>query len=180
MRNRSSRAAASISVEKIERTIVRIRNHRVMLDADLAVLYRVTAKGLNQAVKRNRERFPEDFMFRLTGEELRSLRSQSVTLKRRRGRHRKYLPYAFTEQGVAMPSGVLRSRRAVKVNVEIMRAFVRLRHMLRSNAELARELDQLEAKYDGQFEAVFQAIRQLMAPPAAARKRIGFLQVRHI
>jgi hypothetical protein len=165
---------ALIPVERIERTILRLRGHNVMLDADLAALYQVDVKVLNQAFKRNRDRFPADFVFQLTAEEAESLRSQIVTLKVGRGRHRKYLPYAFTEQGVAMLSGVLRSRRAVKVNIEIMRAFVRLRRMLQSNAELAKKLDELEAKYDAQFKVVFQAIRELMAPPPASRKRIGF------
>jgi hypothetical protein len=124
-------------------------------------------------VKRNRERFPADFMFRLTARELECLRSQNVTAKPGRG-GRRAPPYAFTEQGVAMLSSVLRSARAVRVNIEIMRAFVQLRRVLASNAELARALDALETRYDAQFEAVFQAIRELMAPPAAQRKRIGF------
>ena len=165
---------ALIPVERIERTILRLRGHNVMLDADLAALYQVDVKVLNQAFKRNRDRFPADFVFQLTAEEAESSRSQIVTLKVGRGRHRKYLPHAFTEQGVAMLSGVLRSRRAVKVNIEIMRAFVRLRRMLQSNAELAKKLDELEAKYDAQFKVVFQAIRELMMPPPASRKRIGF------
>jgi hypothetical protein len=148
-----------------------------MLDADLAVLYGVEVKVLNQAVKRNIERFPEDFMFQLTAEEAATLRSQTVTLKPGRGRHRKYLPYAFTEQGVAMLSSVLRSRRAVLVNIEIMRAFVRLRQMLASHADLARKLEALEKKYDAQFKVVFDAIRELMAPPTPKHKRpIGFAQ----
>ena len=177
-----------IPVERIERAIFVIRGHKVMLDSDLASLYDVETKILNQAVKRNTDRFPEDFMFQLSEEEfenLRSqtvtsnfnsgLRSQSVTLKGGRGQHRKYLPYAFTEQGVAMPSSVLRSPRAVAVNVEIMRAFVRLRQMLASHADLARKLDALEKKYDAQFRIVFDAIRQLMAPPEAKpQRKIGF------
>ena len=174
MRTRSSKRSALIPVQKIERSIVRLRGHSVMLDSDLASLYRVDARTLNQAVKRNRDRFPSDFMFRLTGQEAESLRSQIVILKPGRGSHRKYRPYAFTEQGVAMLSSVLRSRRAVRVNVEIMRAFVRLRQMLQSNAELAKKLDELEARYDDQFEEVFHAIRELMAPPPTSRKRIGF------
>ena len=169
---------ALIPVERIERTILRLRGHNVMLDADLAALYQVDVKVLNQAVKRNRERFPLDFMFQLTTEEAASLRSQIVTLESGRGRHRKYLPYAFTEQGVAMLSSVLRSARAVRVNIEIMRAFVRLRQMLQSNAELAKKLDELEAKYDAQFKVVFQAIRELMTPAPAPRRRIGFQPVK--
>jgi len=144
------------------------------MDADLAVLYGVATKVLNQAVHRNLERFPADFMFQLTPEEAASPRSQIVTLDAGRGRHRKYLPYAFTEQGVAMLSSVLRSRKAVLVNVEIMRTFVRLRQMLESDAGLAKKLDALERRYDAQFKVVFDAIRALMSPPVPARKRIGF------
>jgi hypothetical protein len=126
-------------------------------------------------VKRNRERFPEDFMSQLTEAEHEALRSQTVTLKARRGRHRKYLPFAFTEQGVAMLSSVLRSERAIHVNIEIMRAFVRLRHLLSSHADLARKLEALEKKYDAQFKAVFDAIRQLMEPiPEPPKARFGF------
>jgi hypothetical protein len=146
-----------------------------MVDTDLADLYEVPVKVLNQAVKRNRSRFPEDFMFQLTFEESDSLRSHFVTLKVGRGRHRKYLPFAFTEQGVAMLSSVLRSKRAVRVNIEIMRAFVRLRQMLASNAQMARKLADLENKYDAQFKVVFDAIRQLMAPPEPKKRKIGFL-----
>jgi hypothetical protein len=131
---------------------------------------------LNQAVRRNLARFPADFMFRLTSEEAGVLRSQIVTLDGGRGRHRKYLPFAFTEQGVAMLSSVLRSPRAVQVNIEIMRAFVRLRRMLEDNAELARKLAALEKKYDGQFRMVFDAIRELMTPAVPKRRRIGFQQ----
>lgn len=146
-----------------------------MLDADLAGLYGVPVKRLNEQVQRNRERFPDDFMFQLSPVEAACLRSQTATLKTgSRGRHRKYLPFAFTEQGVAMLSGVLRSSRAIQVNIEIMRAFVRLRRMLQSNAELARKLAALEAKYDGQFRVVFEAIRELMTPPEGPRRRIGY------
>jgi hypothetical protein len=128
---------------------------------------------LNQAVKRNRERFPADFMFRLTAREAASLRSQIVTSKAGRG-GRRSAPYAFTEQGVAMLSSVLRSSRAIRVNIQIMRAFVRLRQMLASNSDLATKLGELETRYDGQFKIVFRAIRALMAPTTASRKRIGF------
>lgn len=158
----------------VERAIVSVRGQRVMLDSYLASLYGVDARALNQAVSRNLERFPEDFMFRLTHDEVRVLGSQIVTLEGGRGRHRKYLPYVFTEQGVAMLSSVLRSPRAVQVNIEIMRAFVRLRLMLQENAELARKLAALEKKYDGQFRMVFDAIRELMSPAVPARRRIGF------
>jgi hypothetical protein len=163
-----------VPVERVEGAILVVRGHRVILDEDLARLYDVEVKVLNQAVKRNAERFPEDFMFQLTEEEAAFLRSQTVTLKAGRGQHRKYRPYAFTEQGVAMLSGVLRSQRAVQVNIEIMRAFVRLRQMLMANADLARKLALLERKYDAQFKVVFEAIRDLMEPPAKASRRIGF------
>ncbi len=160
----------------IEREILVLRRHRVILDEQLAPLYGVEVKVLNQAVKRNRERFPEDFMFQLTATETALLRSQTVTLEvaRGRGAHRKYRPYAFTEQGVAMLSSVLHSPRAVQVNIEIMRAFVRLRRMLQENADLARKLAALEKKYDAQFKIVFDAIRELMEPTVEAPRPIGF------
>lgn len=164
-----------IPIDAIQNRILLIRGQRVMMDYDLAHLYEVDAKVLNQAVKRNPDRFPEDFMFQLTAEESARLRSQTVTLKTGRGQHRKYLPYAFTEQGVSMLSSVLRSKRAVMVNVEIMRAFVRLRQMLASNVALARKLATLEKKYDAQFKVVFDAIRELMTPVDSKKKRpIGF------
>jgi hypothetical protein len=147
---------------------------RVMLDEDLARLYGVEVRVLNQAVSRNIERFPGDFMFQLTTEEAALLRSQTVILETGRGRHRKYMPFAFTEHGVAMLSSVLRSSRAVQVNIEIMRAFVRLRQMMASNAELARRLDALEKKHDAKFRVVFEAIRQLVTPPRPKPGRIGF------
>lgn len=145
-----------------------------MIDSDLAGLYGVTTSALNRAVKRNLERFPDDFMFQLTSEESDSLRCQTGISNEQRG-GRRYLPYAFTEQGVAMLSSVLRSERAVQVNIAIMRAFVRLRQMLSTNADLARKLEEMEKKYDGQFKIVFDALRQLMGPPPAKPKReIGF------
>jgi hypothetical protein len=156
----------------IEERILLIRGHRVMLDADLAEIYGVTTKILNQAVKRNKERFPRDFMFQLDTDEFTNLRSQIVTSKRRGGR--RYPPYVFTEQGVAMLSSVLKSERAIHANIEIMRAFIRLRQMLASNAELARRLDELEKKYDSQFRVVFEAIRQILSPPDSKRRSIGF------
>ena len=162
-----------ITAEQIERVIVLISGHKVMLDRDLAELYGVEVKQLKRQVKRNQDRFPADFMFELSKGEYDALRSQFGTLKR--GEHSKYLPYAFTEQGVAMLSSVLRSTRAVQVNIEIMRAFVRLRQILASNAQLARKLDALEKKYDAQFKVVFEAIRELMRPPTPKRKKIGFL-----
>ena len=158
--------------ERIEQAILLIRGQKVLLDRDLADLYGVATGNLNKAVKRNRDRFPADFMFQLTPEETRSLRFQSGIL--RWGQHTKYAPYAFTEQGVAMLSSVLRSPRAVHVNIEIMRAFVRLRGILASHKDLARRLDDLESKYDEQFRTVFDAIRELMTPPEPPRKQIGF------
>ena len=161
-----------VAIERIERAIVVLRKHRVMLDADLSVLYQVETKALVRAVKRNRARFPADFMFQLTDEELEILRRQFGTSSGWGGR--RHLPYAFTEQGVAMLSSVLRSFRAVQVNIEIMRAFVRIRQMLQSNAALARKLAALEQKYDGQFRVVFDALRELVKPSGKPRKRIGF------
>ena len=166
--------------EFIEDTILLIRGKRVILDHDLAKLYGVATKVLNQAVKRNLERFPEDFMFQLTNAEveewegLKRLRSQIVTLKNARGTHRKYQPYAFTEHGILMLSSVLKSQRAVQVNIQIMRTFVRLRQMFVSNDILIERLDKLEANYDAKFKIVFSAIRQLMNPTAVKRKPMGF------
>jgi len=156
-----------------------VRGHKVMMDADLADLYGVPTKALIQAVKRNSERFPGDFVFLLTDQEVAALRSQIVTsnaVSPGRG-GRRTAPYAFTEQGVAMLSSVLRSDRAVRMNVDIMRTFVRLRDIVARDQELSRRLDALEAKYDRHFKAVFDAIRELMAPPAAApKRRIGFVR----
>jgi len=169
-------APAVIPIERITRAILLIRGQKVMLDSDLAQLYEVETKTLNRAVKRNIARFPGDFMFQLTMEEAERLRYQIGTLKTGRGRHRKYRPYAFTEQGVAMLSSVLRSERAVRVNIEIMRAFVQLRQMLSSHADLARKLAALEKKYDAQFKVVFDAIRELTAPVEPSQKRrMGFI-----
>jgi hypothetical protein len=163
-----------IPSERIERSILFFRGHRVMIDTDLAELYGVEIRVLNQGVKRNIKRFPDDFMFQLTKEEYESLRSQFVTLKSGRGGHRKYLPYVFTEQGVAMLSSVLNSERAIEVNILIMRAFVRLREMITTHKDLVRKLDILEKKYDQQFAVVFEAIRQLMSNPTPKKKLIGF------
>ena len=161
-----------IPKERISRSILLLRGQKVMLDADLASLYEVETKVLVQAVKRNLVRFPEDFMFQLSKDEFADLRSQSVTSS---WGGRRYPPYAFTEQGVAMLSSVLRSERAVRVNIEIMRAFVRLRDMLAENATLARRLEALERNYDAQFKIVFEAIRELMAPaPTEETRKIGF------
>lgn len=159
-------------VERITEAILFIRSQRVMLDADLAALYGVETKVLVQAVKRNIDRFPGDFMFQLTKQEFDNLRSQIVSSS---WGGRRYPPYAFTEQGISMLSSVLRSKRAIQVNIEIMRAFVQLRRMLASHADLARKLSALEKKYDAQFKVVFDAIRGLMAPPEPRKKRrVGF------
>jgi hypothetical protein len=156
-----------------ERRILLIRRQRIMLDYDLAALYGVQTRALKQAVRRNLNRFPSDFMFELTADEVRVMVSQTVIPGL--GKLGGAAPMAFTEQGVAMLSSVLRSPRAVQVNIAIMRAFVRLREMLLTNADLARKLADLEQKYDAQFKVVFDAIRQLMAPPPAPPKpEIGF------
>jgi hypothetical protein len=171
----AQQARSLIPVDRIERAIFLIRGQKVMLDFDLAALYGVETFNLNKAVKRNIERFPQDFMFQLTKEEAESLIFQ-IGISKKKGRGgRRHLPYAFTQEGVAMLSGVLNSERAIKVNVEIMRTFVRLREMLASNKELARRLDELEKKYDKQFKLVFDAIRELMTPPEPKRRPIGFL-----
>ena len=159
--------------EQILRSIVLIRSQKVILDHDLAALYEVPTKVLIQAVKRNATRFPADFMFRLSAREFRRLRSQIVTSNIRGGR--RSAPYVFTEQGVAMLSSVLRSGRAVAVNIEIMRAFVRLRRMLADYKQLARRIDALEEHTDGQFQVVFDAIRALMTPEVKPKRRIGYL-----
>ncbi len=185
-----------IPVRQIAKAIHWVRGEKVLLDFDLATLYGVPTKTLNQAVKRNATRFPEDFMFQLSAEETRFLRSQFVTAKSqaadnqwilpnwsqfvtssRKHRGRRYRPYAFTEQGVAMLSSVLNSERAVKVNIAIMRAFVKLRQTLETNRELARKFSELEkrvGKHDEEIDAILEAIRQLMAPPEKPRREIGF------
>ena len=172
-RSPSAPRASEVVSLAIEARIHTIRGVRVMLSTDLAVLYGAPPKALVQAVRRNRGRFPKDFLFQLTATEQRNLKSQSVTSSW--GGARRARPYAFTEQGVAMLSSVLRSARAVHVNVEIMRAFVRLRHVAASVADLARKLEEMEQAYDARFRTVFQAIRQLMQPPAPPRRRIGFV-----
>ena len=162
----------AISMERVENRILSLRGHRVMLDADLAELYGVPTKRLNEAVRRNAARFPEDFMFRLTAGEEETLRSQFATSNGRGGR--RYIPYVFTELGVAMLSSVLNSERAVQVNIAIMRAFVRLRELAASHKDVLRRLDEMEGKYDRQFKVVFDAIRALMQPPTKPRRRIGY------
>jgi len=169
-------AALPVSIESIERRIYLIRSQKVMLDSDLADLYQVPTKSLNLAVRRNADRFPEDFSFQLTKEEVSSLRFQFETSNKGRG-GRRYLPHAFTEHGVAMLSSVLNSKRAVQVNILIIRAFVKLREMLSTHKDLARKLEELEKKYqahDVQIKAVFDAIRKLIEQPVAPRRRIGF------
>jgi hypothetical protein len=158
--------------ERIEQRIFLLRGQKIMLSQHLARLYAVPVNVLNQAVKRNPDRFPPDFMFQLDPQEFALLKSQIVTSSW--GGVRRALPYAFTEQGVAMLSSVLHSKRAVQVNVEIMRAFVRLRQILSTHADLARKLEALESKYDAQFKVVFDAIRELMQPPVPDRPEIGF------
>jgi hypothetical protein len=167
---------AMIPVEVIEKKILLIRSQKVILDRDLAELYGVETRVLNQAVRRNIDRFPDDFMFSLTREEIMRISQIVISSEHSRRGSLKFSKsvMAFTEQGVAMLSSVLNSKRAVKVNIEIMRTFVRLRQMLASNAELSRKLYAFEKKYDAQFKAVFEAIRQLMTPPKKSKKIIGF------
>ena len=167
-----TKSTSIIPAERVERLIVLLRNQKVILDKDLAQLYGVSTGNLNKAVTRNIDRFPEDFMFRLTKDEFDNLRFQSGTSSWGGTRSP---PRAFTEQGVAMLSSVLRSKRAVRVNIEIMRTFVRLREMLATHKDLARKLVVLERKYDAQFKIVFDAIRKLMAPPPGKKRPpIGF------
>jgi hypothetical protein len=167
----------SITIEVIAPRIYFIRGEKVMLDSALSALYKVPTKTLNLAVKRNRERFPEDFMFQLTAEEAKALRFQNETSKRG---GRRYLPYAFTEQGVAMLSSVLRCKRAVQVNIVIMRTFVKIRQLFATNKDLAAKIEALERKYDSHdatIEQIFEAIRQLMDPkPVPASRQIGFVK----
>lgn len=170
-----TKSTALIPDERIEKVIHIIRSEKVILDADLAKLYEVTTSELNQAVRRNMERFPPDFMFQLSNQELNVWRSQFVISKPEAKMGLRRRPFAFTEQGVAMLSALLKSQRAVHVSIEIVRTFIKLRQLLASNAELARKLDALERKYDGQFQVVFNTIRELMKPPQPAKRRpLGF------
>jgi len=186
-----SKKVIVLKSEDVAQLVFFIRGEKVMFDADLAMLYGVEVRSLNQAVARNRKRFPADFAFQLADDELAALRSQIVISKSPTSRAssrlrsqivtsntgrggRRYLPYAFTEQGVAMLSSVLRSARAVEVNIAIMRTFVQLRRLMDSNRELARKIEALEKKYDEQFAVVFEAIKQLITPPEPPRRRIGF------
>jgi len=161
-----------VPVEQVEQMIFLLRGQKVMVDADLAALYGVPTKVLNQAVTRNKRRFPSDFMFRLTKEERHELVTNCDRLQRLK--HSSVFPRAFTEQGVSMLSTVLNSDRAIQVNIEIMRAFVRLRQMLTAHKDLARKLSALEKKYDDQFKIVFEAIAELMTPPDKPKRKIGF------
>jgi hypothetical protein len=177
----SAKRSALAPAQDITRAILVLRRQRVLLDAELAALYGVTTKRFNEQVRRNRERFPDDFMFQLTAEESDSLRSQFATLKSGRGQHRKYLPYAFTEHGAIMAASILNSPRAIEMNVFVVRAFVKLRELLSSNRELARRFEQLEARldkrlteHDVSIAAILSAIRELMNPPAPKRRAIGF------
>jgi hypothetical protein len=166
-----------VPIQLIERRIYLIRGQKVMLDADLARLYQVPTKALNQAIRRNRERFPEDFMFQLTREEASVLRSQIVTLEMGRGRHPKYAPYAFTEHGVAMLSSVLRSRRAVGMNILIVRAFIRMREMLATHKDLAGRIEKLEAnqkRHASVINILAEEIQEMKHQPEPTKRRIGF------
>lgn len=161
-----------ILIHSPQDVIRRVRGHAVILDSDLAVLYSVPVKRLNEQVRRNKERFPENFMFQLTGAEWKSLRSQIATSKTRGGR--RYPPYAFTEHGAIMAANVLNSPQAIQMSIAVVTAFVNLRRMALSVEGLARKVLELEKKYDKQFKVVFDAVRQLMNPPEPPRKRIGF------
>lgn len=161
-----------IPQEIIQSKILVIREKKVMLDRDLAILYGVETRALNQAVRRNIRRFPEDFMFQLTKQEVNLLRSQIVILEE--NQYFKYMPYAFTEQGVAMLSSVLNSERAIEVNIQIMRAFIKMREMLLNYQELKQKIEEMEEKFDYQFRAVFEAIAQLIEQPQKPQKGIGF------
>ena len=163
-----------ITAEAVERKIFLIRGQKVMLDSDLAELYGVTTKRLNEQVRRNADRFPNDFMFRLSTDEFESLRSHFATSSSKHG-GRRYLPYSFTEHGALMAASVLDTPRAVEVSLYVVRAFVKLRELIASHKDLARKLDELEKKYDGQFQVVFEAIRQLMAIEEKPKRKIGFL-----
>ncbi len=168
-----SKVLATIPIERVEQAIFVIRGERVIIDSDLAKLYGVTTARLNQQVRRNGERFPADFMFELTKGENESLMLRFATSKGGRG-GRRTLPLVFTEHGAIYGGECAKQQKAVKASVQVVRAFVRLRRMLVSNAELARKLEELEKKYDAQFKVVFDAIRQLMTPPEAKRRQIGF------
>jgi hypothetical protein len=162
------------ALERVARSIVRIRGRSVILDTDLAALYGTSAKRLNEQVRRNAARFPDDFMFRLTDTEFAHLRSQFATSSASSHGGRRHVPLVFSEHGAIMAANVVKSARAIKMSIVIVRAFVRLRHVLQSHAQLARKLDALESKYDEQFAVVFEAIRGVMLPAAPPRRRVGF------
>ncbi len=166
---------SSITIKNIEKSILSIRGRRVLIDNDLAILYGVPLKRLNEQVKRNESRFPEDFMFQLTKEEWTSLRSQNATLKQGHGTHRKYMPFVFTEHGTVMLANILRSDMAIKASIEVVRAFVRLRELSLNYQDLTNKINKMEQKYDTQFKFVFDAIRELMKPPSSKNRRIGFV-----
>ncbi len=163
-----------IPSERIVGRIFLIRGKKVMIDRDLAELYEVDSKALNQAVKRNISRFPPDFMFQISKEEADSLRSQFVTLEKGRGRYSKYLPYVFTEQGVAMLSSVLKSDRAIQVNIQIIRTFTRLRELLITNKELREKIEEMEEKYDKKLKDIFTVLKNLLLQEEKPKKQIGF------
>ena len=178
-KNKTSNETSLITLDLVERKIYVVRGQKVMLDSDLATLYGVETRVLNQAVKRNNHRFPEDFMFQLTKEEFENLKSQSVTSNSGNYGGRRKLPYIFTEQGVAMLSSVLNSERSVRVNIGIMRAFVNVRKILSTNAEVSKKLAEIESKlgaHDEHFKKVFTAIRLLVSLPDKSDKQIGFIQ----
>lgn len=171
----------TVTQTQLERAIYFIRDKKVMLSADLASLYDVESKVLLQAVRRNMDRFPPDFMFQLSPEEWNFLRSQFVTLENKgKGQHSKYLPYAFTQEGIAMLSSVLRSARAIHVNIAIMRTFVRLRELMLSHSDLSKKIEALESRYNAQFRVVFKSIRELInanpkeLPKIRTKRKIGF------
>ena len=168
-----SKDSSIIPIERVEQKIYLISGHKIMLDRDLAALYGVETRVLNQAVKRNSARFPSDFMFKLNRDEIMRISQIVISSEQLEIKFSKQV-FAFTEQGVAMLSGVLKSPRAIEVNIAIMRTFVKLRQMLASNAELSRRLEELESKYDEQFRIVFEAIRELMIPPEPKKNPIGF------
>jgi phage regulator Rha-like protein len=173
----SMRGNDLVPAERVERAILVMRGRKVIIDGTLAALYGVTTKRLNEQVKRNVERFPDDFVFQLTEEEHVSLRSHSATLDTGRGRHRKYRPFAFTEHGALMAASVLSSPKAIEMSILVVRAFVRLRELLATHSRLAAKLGEHErglARHDRQFVVLFDAIRELMAPPVKQKKRIGF------
>jgi len=169
-----NRQVSLVPMERIERAIILVRGEKVMLDRELADIYGVETKVLNQAVKRNANRFPEDFMFRLTNGEVAELNRSQIVTGSQKHRDPRFPPYAFTEHGALMLANVLNSERAAQTSVMVVRAFVKLRQMLASNAELSRKLADMEKKYDTQFRVVFDAIRQLMSPPAKPKREIGF------